>query len=467
MITVVPAFWSAPRCQDAIAAAEQRGIVTAATDYPPHYRNNDRQVFDDDALAAAVFDRLVAHLPALVTDADGVRWRPSGVNPRFRICRYRAGQTFTRHRDGVHHAGPTSRSMRSLLIYLDGADAFTGGRTRFFADQTATAPTQAITPVTGTLACFPHDLWHDGEPVTGGVKYVLRSDVMFDPIDPDASRDPDPINGHAGYIWQAVSCGGDHFVTGGRDRRVIRWRLDGTTPVMLNATAVQTRSVTCLARLACGRIVAGSRDRSLALLEGDDLAARVLPHAHDATLTTLAALPGGGFVSACAGGVITVRDRDGAAVRSWRAHDHWITGLALHGDVLWSIAEDGARRAWHVDRGTLIDDLRRPGQVPSALAIGGDGTIAVGFLDGSVVATGAPIAAHAAAVRTILPLPGGAWLTGGEDGRVRRLDGDRATTVAVATDFVRHLARVGDHVLAVGYDGRITVVGPLATSSAA
>lgn len=67
MITVIPGFWSAPRCRDAITAAEQRGLVSAAPDYPPRYRDNDRQVFDDEALAVGVFDQLAAHLAAVVT----------------------------------------------------------------------------------------------------------------------------------------------------------------------------------------------------------------------------------------------------------------------------------------------------------------------------------------------------------------------------------------------------------------
>jgi hypothetical protein len=203
------------------------------------------------------------------------------------------------------------------------------------------------------------------------------------------------------------------------------------------------------------------------LLDGEALAGRTIERAHDATLTALAALPGGGFVSACAGGLIVVRDRDGRAIRGWRGHQHWIWGLAHHDGLLWSVAEDGARVAWNVDTGAPVDTTRFAGRIPSAIAVAATGDVAVGFLDGGVETTSSvSISAHTAAVRTILALPGGAWMTGGEDGLVQRLDDARVTTVARRDDFVRHLARLGEHVLAVGYDGRIAVVDDLSAAAA-
>ncbi|MBK9658170.1 MAG: hypothetical protein IPO66_23325 [Rhodanobacteraceae bacterium] len=37
----------------------------------------------------------------------------------------------------------------------------------------------AIAPETGTALVFMHDRTHEGELVTDGVKYVLRTDVMY------------------------------------------------------------------------------------------------------------------------------------------------------------------------------------------------------------------------------------------------------------------------------------------------
>src|SRR5438128_1212023 len=109
--------------------------------YPPSYRTNDRWVADDPALAAELF-ALIGPLPAEQIDLAGQRWRLAGLNPRMRACRYRPGQWFGIHRDGVCHKSARERSFLSVLVYLD--EGFAGGETRFFADRSGRAVTHAI-----------------------------------------------------------------------------------------------------------------------------------------------------------------------------------------------------------------------------------------------------------------------------------------------------------------------------------
>jgi prolyl 4-hydroxylase len=59
----------------------------------------------------------------------------------------------------------------TLLLYVN--DGFEGGQTTF--------DDLVVTPERGMALVFRHDLFHAGEPVRGGTKYVLRSDVMFGP----------------------------------------------------------------------------------------------------------------------------------------------------------------------------------------------------------------------------------------------------------------------------------------------
>jgi len=55
------------------------------------------------------------------------------------------------------------------MIYLN--DDFEGGETKF--------DNVTIEPKTGTALCFIHEQKHEGCPVVEGLKYVLRTDVMY------------------------------------------------------------------------------------------------------------------------------------------------------------------------------------------------------------------------------------------------------------------------------------------------
>ena len=57
------------------------------------------------------------------------------------------------------------------MVYLN--DDFAGGETEFVDLR------RTIVPRTGSALLFQHMLLHAGETVTSGVKYVLRSDVLY------------------------------------------------------------------------------------------------------------------------------------------------------------------------------------------------------------------------------------------------------------------------------------------------
>jgi hypothetical protein len=53
-----------------------------------------------------------------------------------------------------------------------------GGATNFLSDG-SDLPTASVAPVPGRVLLFEHRLLHEGEEVSAGVKYVVRSDIMF------------------------------------------------------------------------------------------------------------------------------------------------------------------------------------------------------------------------------------------------------------------------------------------------
>lgn len=61
--------------------------------------------------------------------------------------------------------------LLTFMIYLN--EGYTGGETRFESVSVAGKPGMALV--------FEHELLHEGAEVTAGVKYVLRSDVMYGP----------------------------------------------------------------------------------------------------------------------------------------------------------------------------------------------------------------------------------------------------------------------------------------------
>ena len=159
-------------CDAMIARAEQLGFsdapITTARGFVmrPDVRNNTRAMFDDVVLAASLFDRIAPGLPPRLFDR-----RPVGVNERFRCYRYQPGQQFRPHYDGAFQRHDHECSELTFMIYLNAS--CTGGNTAFLDFDVE------VVPEIGKALFFQHRLLHEGAVVTAGVKYVLRSDVMY------------------------------------------------------------------------------------------------------------------------------------------------------------------------------------------------------------------------------------------------------------------------------------------------
>jgi hypothetical protein len=175
-IFLIGDFLSREECAQFIAMSEAQGydgatIATAKGQRVANdIRNNDRLIWDDQELARNWWLRVVSFIPP----AFG-RWRAHGFNERFRFYRYAPGQKFVQHRDGSFERSPSEMSWMTFIVYLN--EGFDGGRTRF--DLAGEPVPIEIVPATGTALVFMHDRLHEGEEVRTGVKYVLRTDIMY------------------------------------------------------------------------------------------------------------------------------------------------------------------------------------------------------------------------------------------------------------------------------------------------
>jgi len=481
---VVEDFLSPAECQALIRRAETAGFRAAVDDYPPSYRDNDRLVVDDPALARQLFARLTPHAPAslVVDDAAGARepWSLTQLNERLRFCRYRAGQQFQLHQDGVFHLDEQQQSRLTFMVYLTDGSAFSGGDTLFYArgPSAAGAPpvVARVRPRAGMLILFDHGLWHAGEPVTRGLKHILRSDLIYRRARRDA---PAPFVGHQGYVWTLARLARG-IASGGRDRAIRLWSDDGVGNGVLSG---HTQSV--LGLVACGpqHLASVSRDRTLKLW---DLSTQRCLHsvvAHRAAALCVAAVPGGALATGGADHEINLWLEDARRDGTLRGHTGWVWALAVLAaraasaperdqhptSLLASASEDGTVRLWNLAQRTCCAVL--PGHVPlRTITVAPDQTcLASGDNRGRVqlwtdLSTRPRLcgsfAAHDAAVRRLVFLDAHTLASAGEDGLVRTWRRSDLTLRSEARhgNFATDVLAVGeDRFVSCAYDGKLMV----------
>lgn len=170
---------SAAECDRIIAAAENCGF--GYTPYPKSYRGNLRLIADDPGLAKRMWTRIMNVVPARQIDSSGEVWEAVGLNTHWRLSKYYPGDQFKQHVDAAFCRDIDCRSMYTVNIYLNGG--FEGGATRFY-ELDSRAPRHSLSPSPGLAVIFRQppeaQLLHDGEALRTGMKYLLRSDVMYE-----------------------------------------------------------------------------------------------------------------------------------------------------------------------------------------------------------------------------------------------------------------------------------------------
>lgn len=185
---------SPEECSELIDRAEEEGFEEDAIIFNPktksRHRDCTRYLLDDHVLAEEWYVRIVSALKDTpfetklknapwIQKSSGMIPHAVGLNEHFRLLKYKQGQFFQAHTDEsfvrrtYDGMGVGDMSCVSVHAYL--SQNFKGGFTTFLSE----GRYLDVKLRTGSILLFQHDIMHEGQTVTQGTKYLLRSDVMY------------------------------------------------------------------------------------------------------------------------------------------------------------------------------------------------------------------------------------------------------------------------------------------------
>ena len=187
--------FTAQECEDFIKQTEELGYLEdAAVSLPRSVRHNDNITWVvDDLTHDIIWNRCKDYM----IDNKEIFYgkKTLGINKRFRFYKYSEGDFFKLHSDG---SWPGSRVVNKELIadfYKDRysqmtflillSEDFQGGETQFIVNKNGEKELVNIRTPKGGVLCFPHGLHplhclHSSNTITSGIKYIIRTDVLFE-----------------------------------------------------------------------------------------------------------------------------------------------------------------------------------------------------------------------------------------------------------------------------------------------
>jgi prolyl 4-hydroxylase len=183
-------------CQELISVGEQYGFLDLTNKFSQSYRNNQRIVNYNTKLQKVLYDRILPYMdheievqnkhPTITTTfyTSGI-WHISGLNDTFRLCKYNPSNYFKRHCDEGFHPNPVShRSLKTCMLYLN--SDFEGGDTAFYLNDLKNIFNLndsdlifSLKPQIGMCLIFNQNILHEGTTVTSGLKYFIRTDILY------------------------------------------------------------------------------------------------------------------------------------------------------------------------------------------------------------------------------------------------------------------------------------------------
>lgn len=170
-IYTIDHFLTDAECDELIAKSEAIGFEEAKVNMDggqkmmKMIRDNERVMYTDILYAFQLWKKLKPYIRPVIGKSYAI-----GLNEMLRFYKYSPVQRFKMHRDGSYVRNETEFSYYTFMVYLN--DNYEGGQTRFESGE-------FVNPKKGTALIFEHSLRHEGARLTEGLKYVLRSDIMY------------------------------------------------------------------------------------------------------------------------------------------------------------------------------------------------------------------------------------------------------------------------------------------------
>ncbi|MBE8724734.1 2OG-Fe(II) oxygenase [Flavobacterium hungaricum] len=463
---VIPALFSKSECEQLLDTEIKNSFQKAISNYPTYYRNNDRFVVDSDVLATQLFDKVKPYLPEIIEinstiqSENGV-WHLKELNNRIRFCKYSAHQYFHRHLDGIHYRDNTTQSKLTFMIYLNNASEFKGGRTLFYKTKETEEIWASYVPKQGDLIVFDHNVWHEGEVLTQGEKFVLRSDILYSKKETESRKEP--FDGHLGYIWSLLKIDDNTILSGGRDKEIKAWTISGEEKRSLKG---HDNSILCLEKISDAIFISGSRDQQLIVWKDYKILNKI--KIHSAIVLSICRIDANTFASSSGDNTIKISTLDGTVLKTFKEHTNWVWKvIKLEDTIIASGSEDGSIKIWDCQTEISINTFDTNYPVISLAYNNEKRQLISGNLNGEISIRTLTadyqqqkihtFKAHAAIIRTIKLIDNSYIITGGEDNKVKiwSLDGQLISELE-HQNFVQSIEILDSKtILSASYDGTI------------
>lgn len=463
---VIPSLFSPTECAELLNDDIKNSFQKAIANYPTYYRNNDRFVMDNEELSNKLFQKVKPYLPQKITtdspiQAENGTWQLKELNSRLRFCKYAANQYFHRHLDGIHYRSATVQSKLTFMIYLNSATEFKGGRTLFFKTKDTDEVWASYTPVQGDLIVFDHNVWHEGEVLTEGEKFVLRSDILYARESTEINKEP--FSGHLGYIWSLLKFNDDTILSGGRDTTIKVWSITGEEKLTLQE---HKNSILCIEKMNADTFISGSRDKHIIVWKHFKPVNKI--KVHTAIVLSLCRINDNTFASGSGDNSIHIADLSGNIIRTLNEHTNWVWQvIKLNDTTIASSSEDGSIKIWDLETGQVLATFNENKPVISLAYNNATKRLISGNLTGDISIrtlndtyqqqSNTTFAAHTGIIRTIKFLNDTSIATGGEDNKVKlwRLNGQLQAELQ-HQNFVQSIELLNNNeIISASYDGTI------------